>query len=140
MKDTFPDASPAPKTGWLPAYWPALLCLTVITVLSVLPSVQLPKFELVAPDKLGHALAYGTFTWLTLRGLRRNTGRLTSAGAWWTVCLAIAYGVLMEFVQYAFVPGRFYEYDDMLANAFGAVAAWCVFIALQRRKADLRKV
>lgn len=138
MKNASPDTSQAPKTGWLSAYWPALLCLTAITILSVLPSMQLPKFELVAPDKLGHALAYGTFTWLALRGLRRNAGRLIRRGVWWTVCLAIAYGVLMEFVQYAFVPGRFYEYDDMLANAFGAVVAWGIFTAWQRRKAASR--
>jgi VanZ family protein len=41
--------------------------------------------------------------------------------------LSTFYGVLMEFVQYAFIPGRFYEYDDMLANAIGAVIGWFCF-------------
>lgn len=134
MKDVFSNMEPIQKTGWWAAYWPALLCLTGITILSVLPNVQLPKFELVASDKLGHAVAYGTLTWLALRGLRRSTGRMTSAGAWMTLLFAIAYGVLMEFVQYAFVPGRFYEYDDMIANAFGALVAWSIFMARLRRK------
>ena len=34
--------------------------------------------------------------------------------------VASCYGVLMEFVQYAFIPGRFYEYGARLANAAGA--------------------
>jgi VanZ family protein len=104
---------------------PAFLWLIFITGLSVMPSVQLPKFELFAPDKLGHALAYGILTWLGLRGLRNpEQGRLSGrTGA--LVCLFAAfYGVLMEFVQGAFLPGRFYEFDDMIANTVGAVAAW----------------
>jgi len=40
---------------------------------------------------------------------------------------ATAFGALMEWVQFRFFPDRFFEYDDMLANAVGAVVGWWVF-------------
>ncbi|MCC7505318.1 MAG: VanZ family protein [Saprospiraceae bacterium] len=115
------------RLSWWPAFWPAVLCLAGITGLSVMPSVQLPKFDLLAPDKLGHALAYGVLGWLSLRGLRLYQGRLTTLAAALMSAAAAGYGVLMEFVQAAFIPGRFFELDDMLANAIGALAAWGIY-------------
>lgn len=114
---------------------PALSWLLVITGLSVLPSVPLPKFDLLSPDKLGHAAAYGLLVWLFFRGWRR-AGRPFSRGLMaGAPFFAAGYGVLMEFVQGAFIPGRFFEYDDMLANAIGAAAAWGIFARWGERKA-----
>lgn len=106
---------------------PALLWLAFITGLSVLPSVPLPKFDLFSPDKLGHAAAYGLLVWLILWGWRRAGKPISRGAAAGAAVFATGYGVLMEFVQGAFIPGRFYEYDDMLANAFGALVAWGLF-------------
>ncbi|HNL39983.1 MAG: VanZ family protein [Saprospiraceae bacterium] len=132
--------NPPQRLSWWPAFWPALLCLAVITVLSVLPSMQLPKFDLLAPDKLGHALAYGLLGWLSLRGLRLYLGLLTTRHAGLMTAAATGYGVLMEFVQAGFIPGRFFELDDMLANAFGALSAWGVYAltGLYWRKKQVR--
>jgi VanZ family protein len=110
------------------AFLPAFLWLSVLTGLSVLPGVQLPKVDLFSPDKIGHLVGYGILTWLILRALRPPQGGRVPAriGAW--ACLfAILYGILMEFVQYYFIPGRFYEYDDMMANGAGAAVAWALF-------------
>lgn len=100
---------------------PALLWLVFITGLSVLPSVPLPKFDLFSPDKLGHAAAYGLLVWLILWGWHKAKRTITRSTAAWVALFATGYGVLMEFVQGAFIPGRFYEYDDMIANAIGAL-------------------
>jgi len=43
----------------------------------------------------------------------------------------------MEFVQFAFVPGRYYEYGDMLANTLGALLGLSLFIPLLRQKRRL---
>lgn len=107
---------------------PALLWLLLITALSTLPNPQLPGFKLLAADKLVHAVVYGVLAWLLLRGWSRLTERRIG----WrertaAFLLATAYGVLMEWVQYAFIPGRFYEFDDMLANALGAVVGAAIF-------------
>ncbi len=86
-----------------------------------MPGVQLPSFNLFATDKLAHALIYGILVWLAIRGSYAFDKQLV---AWkWAVGIflfAVAYGMMMEFVQYAFIPGRFYEYGDMLANTVGA--------------------
>lgn len=100
-----------PATGWL----------FVITGLSVMPGVQLPKFDLFSTDKLVHAAVYAILTWLLLSAAPPSSGRKT---AWWPPVFAAAYGALMEYIQYAFVPGRFCEFDDMLANAAGCLVAW----------------
>lgn len=112
---------------FIAAFWPALSCLALITGLSVLPSVPLPRFDLFSPDKLGHALAYGALVWLVLRGWRQWRGAVDRRTGLLAFAFAGAYGVAMEFVQGAFIPGRFYEYDDMLANIFGAALAWFIF-------------
>lgn len=102
-------------------FLPALLWLLLITALSTLPNPQLPGFQLLAADKLVHAVVYGVLTWLLLRGGSRSTSRSVGWRERWAAFLfSTLYGVLMEWVQYAFIPGRFYEFDDMLANAVGA--------------------
>lgn len=117
---------------------PALLWLAVITWLSVMPNMQLPNVKFFAPDKLGHAGAYGLLSGLLLWGFARaETAKGVRLGTRETggiLAFAAAYGVLMEFVQYAFVPGRYYEYGDMLANASGAVLGWLAFRLFSRRK------
>lgn len=112
------------------AVGPALVWLGVITFFSTRGTVPMPKFNLLQVDKLGHAGCYGLLVWLMLWGYRRlqddvrKTDFRTGLRAF---VLATGYGVLMEFVQYAFFPGRFYELDDMLANAIGAGIGWLLF-------------
>jgi len=117
---------------------PAVLWLSAITWLSVMPNLQLPTVKFFAPDKLGHAGAYCLLSWLLLRGFARAQAvkgtHISAREAGGILAFAAAYGVLMEFVQYTFVPGRFYEYGDMLANATGAVLGWLVFRLFSRRK------
>lgn len=118
----------------LKIWWPAAAWLMLITVLSVIPGSQLPKFALFSIDKLGHAAVYAILSWLCLRaaqvqGLGRSAG-LAVFG------FATMYGILMEFVQYTFVPGRFYEYDDMLANAIGAGLGWLIFGLFRKKPAQ----
>jgi VanZ family protein len=113
----------------------AFFWLLVVTGLSVLPSVQLPKFELFAADKLGHAGVYAVLSWLILLGIQRSEERLPARHEMWaTFAFSTFYGVLMEFVQGTFIPGRFYELDDMIANAFGAALAWAGWALLRQRR------
>lgn len=105
---------------------PAFLWLLLVSGLSVMPGAQLPKLNLFSVDKLAHAGVYGVLTWLLLLGMRRAqpNAHLRPAQVVGALLFATGYGVLMEFVQYAFITGRFYEIDDMIANAVGSVAAW----------------
>lgn len=106
-------------------FLPAFAWLIVIVVLSTRGNVPMPSFNLIGPDKLGHAAAYGVLGWLILWGFRRSSPArvLRNVHFIGTFVFAAAFGVLMEWVQLTFFPGRFYEYDDMLANAIGAAVA-----------------
>ncbi len=117
------------------AWLPACIWLVFITVISVMPSVQLPQFDLFAPDKLGHAMAYAGLTGLSLLALRRQSGpapTLRTSGLFFI--FAAGYGALMEFIQGAFLPNRAFEFDDMLANTFGAAIGWAIAYLLFRLK------
>lgn len=105
-------------------FLPAAAWLAVITFLSVTPGVQLPKFQLFSTDKLAHAGAYALLVWLLAWGIWKWKARYANRGELvLAFCFAAGYGALMEWVQGTFFPYRFFEYDDMLANAAGAFLA-----------------
>jgi VanZ family protein len=118
-----------------PSFIPALVCLVVITILSVIPNMQLPKFDLFATDKLGHTLAYAGLCFLTLWGWSRSRAdrALTRQQTLQVLAFAAGYGILMELVQFAFIPGRFCDIDDMIANAVGAIFGWLGFWIYERQ-------
>jgi VanZ family protein len=102
-------------------FWPALLWLSIVTVLSCAPTMSLPKFDLLSPDKAGHAISYAVLTYLILRGWTLWYQCKPNARA---IILAFGFsafwGGLMEIVQATLVPGRMCELDDMIANVAGA--------------------
>jgi VanZ family protein len=103
---------------------PTLWFLT-ITWLSTKGGISIPGFRLIATDKLGHAAAYALFAFLLVMAYNpMNNAKLRNI---WLFCFV--YGAFMEFIQYAFFPNRFFEFDDMLANGIGAaiVVGWYFF-------------
>lgn len=118
--------------GLIKAYFPAFVWLVVIVFLSTKGGVSIPSFDLFQTDKLAHAGAYALLTGLILWGTIRRTGRARWIHGVATVLFAAAFGALMEWVQFRFFPDRHFEYDDMLANAIGALAGWWVFWLLPR--------
>lgn len=106
----------------LPLAW--LLC---ITWLSTKGGISLPGFKLIGTDKLAHAAAYGTLVWLLSLAFPPENQR--QAFSIWL--FASLYGALMEWVQFTWFPNRMFEYDDMIANATGALLAWGVLWVLK---------
>ena len=96
--------------------------LIAIWVLSLLPAVDMPDFP--GSDKLHHALAYFACMFCWGQVYRQPVQRLRLAIAF------TAMGALIECIQY-FTPTRSFEFLDMLADAFGVLAAWLV-VAAQR--------
>ncbi len=109
------------------AFAPALFWLVGIVFLSTMGGVSMPKFQLLSTDKLAHAAAYGLLAWLTLWGFVRWQGRASVFHGVLTVLLAASIGAGLEYVQFRYFPDRVFEYDDMAANAVGAVLGWWVF-------------
>lgn len=83
-----------------------------------MPGEQLPKVEVIAsPDKVAHFVVYAILSWLVYRAWQ------SARPALWAVGLSGTYGLLLEVVQYAFFPGRYFEVWDIVANISGAITA-----------------
>jgi VanZ family protein len=110
---------------WLPPLgWAAL-----ITYFSSRTGQQLPRWEVMAHDKLLHAGEYGVFGFLLANALGLRV--------WWLApLLGALFGVLDEYHQ-SFVPGRNgNDPGDMLADLCGATIgafAFYMFHRLRRR-------
>lgn len=76
-------------------------------------------------DKLAHGI--GNFGLLGALIIWRQ--RLPLVAAWLSV---VSYSVGIEILQIA-IPGRYFDYYDMLANAVGALLALCIISYLRRR-------
>ena len=123
----------APNSKWQKrrdAAWPFLLAGT-ITFCSGFPAA-VPTIEWFAPDKAGHFAAYGALATALVR--IPALARWPLLGAWWTVLPTSAYGLGDEFRQ-SFTIVRLFEWDDWLADTFGAAVA----VALYLRWAGYRR-
>ena len=78
--------------------------------------------ELISPDKLGHLLAYFVLS-VSFLWAFAQTKQLNRRLAFWVVITCASYGIVLEFVQFAFFPERYFEWWDMLANLVGALLA-----------------
>lgn len=102
--------------GILVLFWAA-----IIFKLSTMSGIQLPKMEwLMTPDKFGHAGVYGIFTFLLFQ-IGKNIFQTKRKNIYFASIVAILYGIGMEYVQYAFFPGRYFEYSDIVANIIGVL-------------------
>ena len=94
-------------------YWIILFIATTLPVQSV-PSIAVS-------DKINHLVAYfllGVLLYLTLIFQRKSVFLFDNA-TWATIVIASFYGALDEFHQ-MFVPGRYAEVLDWLADATGS--------------------
>jgi VanZ family protein len=98
-----------------------------------------PSFEF--SDKLLHAIAYGAIAGALRLAMGRpprhaTLGPMLRAGI--AVAIAVAYGAFDELHQ-AYVPGRFSDGYDLLADTFGAmIGAVVAHVVLYRRRRDAR--
>lgn len=111
---------------FLPALmWAGLIFLGSTTVGVKVP---IPTQYWVEPDKLIHALAYAGLGFLTLVGLYVYQRWKASRGnQLLALLLCLLFGVSLEFIQGAFVPGRMFEFPDMIANTVGLGLGWLIY-------------
>jgi len=84
----------------------------VILVLSLTPG----NGSMLDPlDKLAHFLMYFSFTF-SIAGWVRLRKKMTSP-----IFVAIVLGIMIEFIQ-EYIPGRGFEYWDIIANSAGAIS------------------
>jgi hypothetical protein len=114
---------------WVPVTW---TFLTV--VLLCLPGAALPGgglFQIPHFDKYIHILLFGGIVWLWVLycDSRLHDHLLPFSKIIVIVCLTVALGILLEFVQLNFIPNRSFDIGDIYANAGGSLLA-AVFAAI----------
>lgn len=97
--------------------------MVLVTVLSLIPKAA-PPMDFPQSDKVAHCIAYA---WLAGLAAVAWSGKSASARGWG----ALALGIGLEVAQ-SFVPGRFFSFLDMGANALGAGAGWWLGTRMQR--------
>jgi VanZ family protein len=102
-----------------------LYCVAIFWLSSIPVSVDaIPldiRFGIPYLDKILHAIIYGLLAAVISLGLRRS-GRTVSPRVQFHLpwLFAAIYGLVIEIFQY-FIPERYCEFADFLANTMGAV-------------------
>ncbi|WP_222983207.1 VanZ family protein [Flagellimonas meishanensis] len=100
----------------------------LITVLSLFSfsgmELDAGKLDIPYADKITHFIFYLMFSVLGCLFVREQTkGDWTlQKTTWYMVSFAIAYGILIEVLQYTLTEDRMAEMGDVLANTIGAIA------------------
>lgn len=103
----------------------------IIFALSTGASVQPPQIShWLEPDKLAHAAAYFVMASLLLWGMHRSHG-LQPRHFFLVLLLSSGYGISLEIVQWAFFPGRVFEFLDIIANIIGSFGSILVFFLIK---------
>jgi len=112
---------------------PAIAWALILFTLSSIPKLQSPFHFSKWDDKLNHLAAYAILGALVLRALPRASGTLPNAReVRLAAVLGILYGLFDELHQY-FVPGRFVEFNDFVADAIGVMIGAGFYLWLCQR-------
>ncbi len=99
-----------------------LAYLLLITVLSLMPSKDLPDLPLFPQaDKLIHAAMYAGFTFLLLNAWK---GYLIERKKWLIPIAIACWGIGMELLQSTKTIGRSFDLWDEVANIIGFFPGW----------------
>jgi len=132
-KEAIPATAPAGGRARLWHWAPVVLQMAIIFAASSIPDLgPLPGG---VSDSSGHSIGYALLGALLLRALAR--GRLS--GVTWrraaaAILLASLYGVTDEWHQ-SFVPGRFPDPFDVVADCLGATLAVMACVVAARARA-----
>lgn len=116
--------------GWLPPLiWAGVILLGTSLPQDVVP-VQTSNI-----DKVLHFTIYTVFAFLLTRQIAVDTsGGRAMVGA---VLIAAAFAAVDEWHQ-GFIPGRFPEFADWLADVAGAIIGALIYVLLSRRRGAVR--
>lgn len=110
-------------------FWfvPACAVFLGILLLSTVLSTPILLDGVDFSDKILHGFAYLVFLVSIGFGLIRSDTYTLKRLVLFSL-LVIGYGAALEWVQYTFFPGRYFEWLDALANTTGVVAGSCLII------------
>ena len=119
---------------WLRAFGPAILYMLLIWALSSFP-IQLDFSRVPLRDKGVHFVEYGTLSVLLTHALRTTVPQRNALLTWaFAVLITTVWGAIDEIHQ-AYVPGRFSDVGDLIADGCGAATGALLYLLLRRRRA-----
>jgi VanZ family protein len=111
------------------SFLPAIAWLVIVTVLMLLPGSEFPQekwFQKIWLDKWLHFGLFFTLVFLfQLPVIFRAPTSLLS----WRVGImltGVIYGIVIEFIQKFWVPGRTFDLGDIAFDGLGCIAAYVV--------------
>jgi len=110
-------------TRW---HLPAILWAVFILALTSYPRVELPEMQIIGFDKVGHFGIYFIFTLLVIRAVFRYRSSLIRRAMKKSLLIAFLFAIFDE-VHQMFIPGRFANVYDAIADMTGVVIAQLVF-------------
>lgn len=120
MWSLFTEHSPYTKRAKLLAVGWTLL----IFILCFLPGDEIPDVDIPFIDKWAHVVLFAVFSFLWLCAWpTRKIGNLL----FWLV-VSVFVGWLVEYIQGHYVPGRYQDNMDTLADAVGGLAGIIIFV------------
>ncbi len=101
----------------------------LIQVLLCLPGSSLPdpdSFHIPNLDKIVHITLFGGFVylWCYYFYRRQKSPKTLKILFFWVYVIACFNGVLMEFIQRDYIPGRSFDLADIIADMAGAGLAY----------------
>ena len=112
--------------------WLSIIYTLLIFFISLipLPNITIPDFNLFQPDKLAHFIIYFImlYLWLKSNSLKENKFRLKS------LILVLFISSFIETLQGTSFIKRHYELADLIANSFGILFSYIVFVLYPHKK------
>lgn len=123
---------------FLHAFWPVLLWIAGIFLLTLLPGTYVPKvgsfWNLFSPDKLVHLFLFGVLGWLVMRGLvMNNQGTVFGNYYLVVIVLAVLLAVATEMLQYLLPIARSGNIYDAIADVAGSALSGLFFIFYKKK-------
>ena len=117
----------------LKKYYLAILWSLLSLVACGVNGNSLPHVSLdIGIDKIAHFVLFGVQSFLIIFAHHKNRIGVDWKNVHGAVLVGIAYGVFIEFLQYAVFVNRSFDYADMLADAVGATSCYLWAIAKDR--------
>ncbi|TAK63425.1 MAG: hypothetical protein EPO24_04255 [Bacteroidetes bacterium] len=119
--------------------FPAFVWAGTIYIISSIPKITLPKINFISVDKAGHIGVFFVLGILVYRAFepRIKESTLRFKRFLFSFLITISYGISDEIHQ-SFIPGRFLDKYDMLADGIGALLAGIVVYLFLRRRLKLK--
>jgi len=112
--------------------WLSIIYTLLIFFISLipLPNITISDFNLFQPDKLVHFIIYFImlYLWLKSNSVKENKFRLKS------LILVLFISFFIETLQGTSFIKRHYELADLIANSFGILFSYIVFVLYPHKK------